>query len=102
MAMTASGRVGPDTRNMVIMVRSDDQHSVAMAMVAVRARRGPVSGSQRIRRPVVARVAAGGGDRDGDQREDGDGGKERDQAGAPRAWVKQQQPPDPDQRSGER
>ena len=57
MAMTASGRVGaPDTMNMVIMVRSPMMHSVATAVAAARARRGPVSGSQRIRRPVVARV----------------------------------------------
>ena len=56
-AMTASGRVGiPDTMRMVIMVRSPTMHSVAMAVVAASARRGSVSGSQRIRGPVVARV----------------------------------------------
>src|SRR5512132_3866246 len=57
MAMIASGRVGvPDIISIVIMVRSMIMHSMAMALVAARARRGPVSGSQRIRRPVVARV----------------------------------------------
>ena len=57
MAITASGRIGaPDTMNMVITVRSPMMQSVAMVMVAARARRGPVSGSQRIRRPVVAKV----------------------------------------------
>ena len=45
MAMTAIGYVGaPDTTNMVIMVRSLRMHSRAIAVVAVRARRGPVSG----------------------------------------------------------
>ena len=41
---------------MVIMVRSMIMHSMAIAVVAARARCGPVSGSQRMRRPVVARV----------------------------------------------
>jgi hypothetical protein len=40
------------------MVRSPITHNVAIAVVAARARCGLVSGSQRIRRPVVARVPA--------------------------------------------
>ena len=56
-AMAGSGRVGiPDSMRMVIMVRSPTMHSKAMAVVAAKAQRGPVSGSQRIRGPVVARV----------------------------------------------
>src|SRR5215203_5428513 len=56
-AMIISGRVGaPETMIMVIMVRSMIMHSVAIAMVAAKARAGPVSDSQRMRRPVVARV----------------------------------------------
>ena len=56
-AMIISGSVGaPDTMTMVIMVRSMIKHSIAIAMVAAKARRGPVSGSQRIKRPVVASV----------------------------------------------
>jgi hypothetical protein len=41
---------------MVIMLRSMIMHSMAIAIVTAKARRGPVSGNQRIRRPVVARV----------------------------------------------
>jgi phosphohistidine swiveling domain-containing protein len=41
---------------MVIMVRSMIMHSMAIAKVTARARRGPVSGSQRMSWPVVARV----------------------------------------------
>jgi hypothetical protein len=68
MAMIISGLVGaPDTITVVIIVRSMIMHSMAIAIVAAKARRGPVSGSQRVRRPVVARVPR------------------RDQAGAPRA-----------------
>jgi hypothetical protein len=58
-AMMISGPVGPDTMTMVIMVRSMIIHSMAIAMVAAKARRGSVSGSQRMRRPVVARVPPG-------------------------------------------
>ena len=55
--MINSGLDGaPDTMIRVIMVTSMIMDSMAIAKVAAKARRGPVSGSQRIRRPVVARV----------------------------------------------
>ena len=56
-AMIISGLVGvPDTMIIVIIVRSMIMQSMTIVMVADRARRGLVSGSQRMRRPVVARV----------------------------------------------
>lgn len=56
-AMINSGLAGaPDTIIMVIIVTSMIMHSMAIAMVADNARRGSVSGSQRMRCPVVATV----------------------------------------------
>jgi hypothetical protein len=56
-AMIISGPVGAlVSLSLVIIVRSMIMHNMAMAMVAATARLGPVSGSQRIRRPVVASV----------------------------------------------
>ena len=83
----------PDTMTMVIMVRS-------MISTAWRWRWWlPRHGAGRFQ--AASALAAGrgeraacGGDRDDDQRDDGDGRQERDQAGAPRAWMKQEQPPD--------
>jgi hypothetical protein len=59
LAVTAANANGPveppDTVNIVASLMT---HSVPMVVVAARARFGPVSGSQRMSRPVVAKVPA--------------------------------------------
>ena len=71
-----------------------------MAVVATRARLWAGFGEPAHEPAGGGEGASCGGDGEGNQRKDGDGGEQCDEAGAPGVWLQQEQPPDADQGSG--